>query len=261
MRSTAHLACFALGLVFLPACEGSSPSVKPPTTISRTGGEASPSPTESPTSDIVSECPDAADVTSDPSARIGGSLHGDVDGDGSPDEVSLAFDEKAARGCQAFLIVEGADETRVLAIEGFDPGFGLPQPRLNTLAEVDAAPGSEVVVDLVTGASTQFVGLFTATGEGLARVVVEGDDFPTDDLFPYGGSVGHLEASNCAGEAGTVVVSTATPRGADYQVTRRFFSFEDSTPRIEPSSTERERIAFEELRRFPEYKSAPFGAC
>jgi hypothetical protein len=261
MRSTAPLACFALGLALLPACEGSSPSAGPPATISRSGEESSPSPTNSPTSDIESECPDAADVTSDPSARIGGSLHGDVDGDGSPDEVSLAFDQKAARGCQAFLVVEGADETRVLAIESFDPAFGLPQPRLNTLAEVDAVPGREVVVDLVTGASTQFVGLFTMTGGALARVVVEGDEFPTDDLFPYGGSVGHLEASNCAGDAGMVVVSTATPRGDDYQVTRRFFSFEGSTPRIEPSSTERERVALEDLGRFPEYESSPFGDC
>jgi hypothetical protein len=249
-----------IALVLVPAC-GNSSSTDPQTARTPSGAKVRSTPRASSPSDAAAECPNEADVTSVPSARIGGSLHGDVDGDGSPDEVSLAFDQKAARGCQAFLIVEGADEPRVLAIESFDPAFGLPQPRLNTLAEVDAVPGREVVVDLVTGASTQFVGLFTMTGGALARVVVEGDEFPTDDLFPYGGSVGHLEASNCAGDAGMVVVSTATPRGDDYQVTRRFFSFEGSTPRIEPSSTERERVALEDLGRFPEYESSPFGGC
>jgi hypothetical protein len=175
--------------------------------------------------------------------------------------VSLAFDDRGAVGCQAFLVVEGSGEGAVLAIEAFDRAYGLPQPRLNTLAEVDTAPGSEVVIDLVAGASTQFVGLFTMAGGELARVEVEGDEFPTDDLFPYGGSVGHVEASDCAGAAGTIVISSATPRGDDYQVTRRFFRFRGSTPRAEPSSTERDRATLEELGRFPEYRSSPFGGC
>jgi hypothetical protein len=257
MRSTTRLACWTVALALLPTCGGSS-STDARTARTPSGTEVTPRVS---TSDPAAKCPDEGDVTSDPSARIGGSLHGDVDGDGHPDEVTLAFDEKAARGCQAFLIVEGSDETRVLAIESFDRAFGLPQPRLNTLAEVDAVPGSEMVVDLVAGASTQFVGLFSMTGGGLARVVVAGDEFPTDDLFPYGGSVGHLEASNCAGDAGTVVISSATPKGDAYQVTRRFFSFEGSTPRLEPSSTERERVALEDLGRFPEYGSSPFAGC
>lgn len=200
-------------------------------------------------------------MTSDPSARIGGSLHGDVDGDDRPDEVSIAFDESGELGCQAFLVVEGSGDNAVVAIESFDSAYGLPQPRLNTLAEVDLVPGSEMVVDLVAGASTQFVGLFTMTERGVARVEIEGDEFPVDDLFPYGGSVGHVEASNCAEEEGTVVISSATPRGDEYRVTRTFFTFEGSTPRIALSSTERERVAFEELGRFPEYESSPFGGC
>jgi hypothetical protein len=211
--------------------------------------------------DSASQCPNEAEVTSDPSARIGGSLRGDVDGDGSTDDVSLAFDDTGALGCQAFLVVEGSGEGAVLAIESFDPGFGLPQPRLNTLAEIDTAPGNEVVVDLVAGASTQFVGLFTMTGGELARVEVEGGEFPTDDLFPYGGSVGHVDASDCAAAAGTIVISSATPRGDDYQVIRRFFSFQDSTPRVELSSTKRDRVALEELGRYSEYRSSPFGGC
>jgi hypothetical protein len=259
MRSTGRLACLTMVLALLPACRGSS-STDAQMARTPSSTEVTPAPTVSP-SDPSARCPDQEDVTSDPRARIGGSLHGDVDGNGSPDEVLLAFDEKAARGCQAFLIVEGPDETLVLAIDRFDRAYGLPQPRLNTLAEVDAVPGSEMVVDLVAGASTQFVGLFTMTGGGLARVVVEGDEFPADDLFPYGGSVGHLDASNCAEDAGTVVISSATPKGDDYQVTRRFFSFEGSTPRLAPSTTERERVGLEDLGRFPEYASSPFGGC
>jgi hypothetical protein len=257
MRSTTRLARWTVALALLPACGGSS-STDARTARTPSGTEVTPRVS---TSDPAARCPDEEEVTSDPSARIGGRLDGDVDGNGSPDEVSLAFDDNAARGCQAFLIVEGPDETGVLAIESFDRAYGLPQPRLNTLAEVDSVPGGEVVVDLVAGASTQFVGLFTMTGGGLARVVVAGDEFPADDLFPYGGSVGHLEASNCAGDAGTVVISTATPRGDHYQVTRRFFSFEGSTPRLEPTSTEREGVALEDLGQFPEYGSSPFGGC
>jgi hypothetical protein len=261
MGSATVGACFSLALVLGPACVSSSPSVGPPATVSRSAGAATSSPTDGATPDTASRCPNEGEVTSDPSARIGGSLHGDVDGDGNPDDVSLAFDESGALGCQAFLVVEGSDESSVLAIESFDRAFGLPQPRLNTLAEVDTVPGSEVAVDLVAGASTQFVGLFTMTGGELARVEVRGDEFPTDDLFPYGGSVGHVEASDCAEAAGTIVISSAMPRGDDYQVTRRFFSFQGTTPRVELSSTERDRVAFEDLGRFPEYGSSPFGGC
>jgi hypothetical protein len=260
MRSTT-VACLCTALALVPACESSSPSAEPPTTASPSARDVTPSPTGSSTADSASRCPNEAEVTSDPSARIGGSLHGDVDGDSRPDDVSLAFDDTGALGCQAFLVVEGSVGVAVLAIESFDRAFGLPQPRLNTLAEVDTAPGREVVVDLVAGASTQFVGLFTVAGGELARVEVEGDEFPTDDLFPYGGSVGHVDASDCAKEAGMIVVSSATPRSDDYQVIRRFFSFQGSTPRVELSSTERDRVALDELGRFPEYRSSPFGGC
>ncbi len=261
MRSTKVVACLSMALALVPACVSSSPSAEPPAKAARSAGKATPSPMDGPTPDTASGCPNQAHVTSDPSARIGGSLHGDVDGDGSPDDVSLAFDDTGALGCQAFLVVEGSAESAVLAIESFDRAFGLPQPRLNAVADVDTVPGSEVAVDLVAGASTQFVGLFTMTGGELARVEVEGDEFPADDLFPYGGSVGHVEASDCAGAPGTIVISTATPKGDDYHVTRRFFRFRGATPRVEPSSTERNRVAFEELGRFPEYRSSPFGGC
>ena len=260
MRSRARLIGVAVAVALVPACERSS-STDARQARSPSGTVATPSPEDSSPSDPASRCPNEADVTSDPSARIGGSLRGDVDGDGGPDDVSLAFDDTGALGCQAFLVVEGSGESAVLAIESFDRAFGLPQPRLNTVADVDTVPGSEVAVDLVAGASTQFVGLFTMTGGELARVEVEGDEFPVDDLFPYGGSVGHVEASDCAGAAGTIVISSATPRGNDYQVTRRFFSFQGSTPTLEPSSTERDRVALEELGRFPEYRSSPFGGC
>jgi hypothetical protein len=258
MRSTILPACFSLILATLGACGDSSST---DATGTRTPSATEVTPSDLPTSDHAAECPNQAEVTSDPSARIGGSLRGDVDGDGGQDEVSLAFDQKAAQGCQAFLVVEGGDETHVLAIQSFDSAYGLPQPRLNALTDVDPVPGSEIVVDLVAGASTQFVGLFTLTGGALARVRIEDYVSPVADLFPYGGSVGHLEASNCADDTGMVVISTATPKGADYRVTRRFFRFEGLTLRGEPSATERERVALEDLDRFPEYESSPFGGC
>jgi hypothetical protein len=258
MRSFGLLVCSILALVLTTACAGtSSPSASRPTSPA-TG--VTPTPESSP-STATAVCPNQGRVTSDPSARIGGSLEGDLDGDGGAEEVSLAFDEGGAHGCQAFVVVDGPELAKAIALDGFDPALGLPQPRLHGLAEVDTVPGSEVIVDLVAGAATQFVGLFTMSGGKLARVVVEGDEFPADDLFPYGGSVGHVEASDCTQDPGTVVVSIATPRGEDYRVTRRFFTVEGASPRMVLASTERKRVAFEELGRFPEYVSSPFGAC
>jgi hypothetical protein len=258
MRSIIPLVCSILALT--PACTGSSSTgaTQPPTAPIT---EVTPTPETSPSTAPSAACPNQERVISDASARIGGSLEGDLDGDGSAERVSLAFDERGPHGCQAFIAVEGPEVAGVLAIERFDPALGLPHPRLHGLAEVDTVPGSEVIVDLIAGASTQFVGLFTMPGGELARVAVEGDQFPADDLFPYGGSVGHVEASDCARDPGTVVVSIATPRGVDYRVSRRFFTFVDSAPRMVHSSTERERVAFEDLGRFPEYVSSPFGAC
>jgi len=104
-------------------------------------------------------------------------------------------------------------------------------PAISSLAAVDDRAGLDVVVDLEAGASTSFAGVFSFGGGSPARLGGPGGSSSvTRDLFAYGGSVGHLEGVDCAGEAGSgrIVVSTAVPRGDRYLVTRRFFQTEDS---------------------------------
>ena len=169
----------------------------------------------------------------------------------------------------AFIVVELGNVT-VVAAPVWEVGAegGLPQPRIHGFIDIDGRPGTEVLVDEAAGASTQFVGAFAAVEEDLERVTAEGGVAPgagpVADLFPYGGSVGHIEAVDCTTDG--IVVSTATPSGSSadagsvaYEVERRFFSFDGVD--LEEEDVETETVPIEELNRFPEYESSPFGNC
>jgi hypothetical protein len=82
-----------------------------------------------------------------------------------------------------------------------------------------------------------------------------------EDLFPFGGSVGHLEGVDC-GEDGTVVASSAVPSGGGgvlYDLTRRFLTIEDG--RFVQDRVRTERVTIDQLQTFPEYQAGPFGSC
>ncbi len=145
-----------------------------------------------------------------------------------------------------------------LAEEGRE--YGLAQPRLNSLAMIDAEPGAEILVDLEQGASTQFVGIFTMHSGDLVRVRFQGEGAPPD-LFPYGGSVGHIEASECGEEPGTVVVSVATPLRDRYEVKRSVYRFEGAELIPDGGASERVVVAPDEIQELPEFASSPFGSC
>lgn len=191
-------------------------------------------------------------------ARFGGELRGDVTGDGTDDDVYLLRDTQGEPGCTDLLFVE--TEEAVLASELSDGRqYALVQPRLTGLASIDRRPGVEIVVDLEQGASTQFVGLFTAVEGDLERVRLP-DEGGLADLFPYGGSVGHIEASDCGGN-GTVVVSIATPNRDEYEVQRSVYRFQGAELLIDQKASEKIRVAAEEIQDLPEYRSPPFGSC
>lgn len=218
---------------------------------------AEPSPRESP-SFAVSGCPNERAVVSDEANRLPGGLEGDVDGDGRSDTVWLATTGAGDPGCSLFLAVETAGGLLSTGIEEEDGGTAGP-PALLGLYEIDGRPGNEIVVRLVVGASTEFSGLFSAADGRLTRVAVRGGDF--GNLFPWGGSASHLEASDCAGEA-AVVVTTASAQADRYVVKRRTFEFEGGELVFDSEASEREVVAARRLPEVPELASgAPFAAC
>jgi hypothetical protein len=189
----------------------------------------------------------------------GRSLRGDVDGDGSDDTVSIVVDLSGEPGCLAFIVIESADGVNSAPIdqEGLSTDVGFPA--LVSLVNIDGEPGVDVLMNMVAGASTQFAGVFTAPGGVPTRLRFEQ---PTEfgDLFPTGGSVGHLEASDCIGP-GAIIISTATPKADDYKVTRTAYVVVDGELSPQEEGVETVRIPLERLDRFPEFQASPFGSC
>jgi hypothetical protein len=214
-------------------------------------------PSSSPTREYGTVCGNESTVAEDPASLRRGRIAGDVDGDGSTDRVSLSVDAHARPGCRAFVVVQTAEARLIAPIEERDLQVDLGFPVLDSLVGVDDRTGGEIVVRITAGASTEFAGLFTVVDNALERVQLNG---PHGNLFPSGGSVGHLEASNC-GPDGAVVISTATARGRRYVLERRFYSFEKTTLVENESLTQRRRISPDALASFPEFGAPPFSLC
>lgn len=235
----------AASLLFVAACDGATDGRE------NSAGN-SPRPTTTPT------CPNHEKVISDPSLAKPGSLTGDIDGDGSEDEVALAVDEDGSEDCREFVIVDTGDALHALGIEQEGISRDLNLPQLRMLADIDGRAGAEIIVDLVAGASTQFAGVFTMGGGPLERLEIA-EDVATADLFAYGGSVGHLDGADCISD-GEVVITSAVPRADRYLVERRFLVLDGDE--LRPTETERALVPFEELtERFPELRGAPFASC
>jgi hypothetical protein len=214
-------------------------------------GAANPSP-----SAAAPDCSNQASVVSDPQALQPGSSRGDVDGDGTDDAVSLAADAGAPAGCRAFVVVETA--SAMLAEEIADPELSLDLgfPAVEAIAAVDQVPGDEIIVRIAAGASTLFTGLFTVHEGVLARVRVSGSS-ANGNLFPTGGSVGHIEGTDCEGDR--VVVSVALPSLKRYGLTRAFYRFEDA--KLVPTGSEEHSVGASSLNQYPEFTGPPFAHC
>ena len=235
-------------------------------------GVAAPTASAAPTTQpVATVCANEEAVAGDPARQIGASTSTDVDGDGAPDEVKLASDPQGTTGCIAFVAVETATGDLAAApVWELGTEGGLPQPRVHGFVDIDGRAGDEILVDEAAGASTQFVGAFVYLDGSLRRVTVEGglDGAPgsqAGDLFPYGGSVGHIEAVDCIGE-GSIVISSATPSSdlgdAEqrlYEIERRVYAFNGAI--LEREDMQTHRVPIDELDRFPEYSSSPFGSC
>jgi len=234
-------------LLLAAACDGATDGQS-------NSAASSPTPTTTPT------CPNHDAVVSDASLARSGSLTGDVDGDGSEDEIRLATDEDGSEGCRDFVIVDTGDALHAVGILQATLPPELNFPQLRTLAQIDGRPGLEVVVDLGVGASTQFAGAFTMGAGRLERLKLTVDVVAGGQhLFAYGGSVGHLSGVDCVDGNG-IVSTIATPDGNRYFAMRVFLVFERGAFR--PADTKEARALFEELpERFPELSGTPFASC
>jgi hypothetical protein len=189
-----------------------------------------------------------------------GSLRGDVTGDGAADIVRIAVDPRGRAGCRAFVVVETSSGPVAAAIPQWEPTPALPAPHLNSLVRIDAAAGDEVVIDVTAGASTQFEGVYTYSGGRVQPLAVTG--IPFTGLFPYGGSVGHLDGQACT--SGMVVVSSALvtgPSGLRYAVVRRFFRPGDGGLLYAPNLTQHLFLRSTALSALPEFAGGPFAGC
>lgn len=223
----------------------------------------SPSATEagSPSPVISSECPEEEGIARG-SEAVESSFVGDVDGDGELDPISIETFPEAESPCQAILVVHLPEEVMSTRLqqEGVDLGGGAA-PSLLGVADIDGRPGGEVVVRMVSGASTEFAALYSAGGGALERLDVRGGEF--GDLFPSGGSVGHLEQSDCK-EPGTITISTAVPQGARYLVRRAEFHFDGEAFSVDREALTEETVDADELAsgEVAGFTSgAPFGSC
>lgn len=192
---------------------------------------------------------------------IGGGSTGDVDGDGSADLVRLARDDGGPLGCRIFLVAETSDGT--LATPTTEPGteYSLPEPRVHSFAQIDGSGGDEVLVDLEQGASSRFIGIFTVAEGRLQRVRVL-DETGFGDLLPYGGSAGHIEASNCVDHpSADIVMAIATPNATDYAIRSRLYDMEGAElvplPRRDQPQIERSA----DFSAIGGFATSPFGDC
>jgi hypothetical protein len=205
--------------------------------------------------------PAAADVVKGWHA-YGPALSGDTDGDARPDRISV---ERRGKSCR-FRIVVRRRQTELRApladvACGRDVEGGLP--RLEGLAAVDPRPGAEIVVDVWSGASTEFSALWTVRSSRLEQL-----RFPAccSGSFPYYGSVGHDERVDCvAGQPGVIVSSSArllavTGKRQRLAVVRRFYRISGST--VTRTRSERHRVVTRADPPYPEWREPqPFPSC
>lgn len=194
-------------------------------------------------------------MVEDPSLRRPGELSGDVDGDGAAEEVAIAAAGERVPGCSFFLVV--GERSAAIDQEGMSTELGLPS--IEALREVDGRPGAEVVVGLVSGASTQYFGLYSMGGGSLERLGVVGPTTPKG-LFPSGGGVTHLAASDCRAP-GEVLISSAIYRGRRYEVRREVYRLEEGAFRFDPLAGEVLHVGQRHILTVPEFAAPPFGSC
>lgn len=188
-------------------------------------------------------------------------MRGDVNGDGSDDSVFLVRDEAGASDCRTFVVTTVDGEPLVVPTNEEGVEYALQEPRVHSLAQIDGEGGLEILVDLEHGASSRFLGMFTVVGGALRRVEVR-EHTPYGNLFPYGGSVGRIEASNCTDRAGAdVSISVATANATDYTIRTRLYDMAGA--RLDPLRPSRQPpiATGHDIEEVVGFTTSPFGDC
>ena len=201
----------------------------------------------------------------DPSKR--GLMRGDVDGNGTRDEVWITGrreDFDGDRRCVYYVKADmGAHEDR-LRLHG-DRFTFRNFSRVMAMVRIDDVPGREFGVVVSQGASTAFAVLFTIRNHVINKLNAEGPGAPPDDAWGYGGSVAFVSAVDCAAHRGTgrIIASTANYDSDDnrYNVRRRWFEAMDTALVRTARETDRARVRPENLDQFPEFRHSPLGRC
>lgn len=228
---------------------GASPSAPPPPEV--------PSTTEP----AAGRCPneEAAVLTAE---RATTPPQADIDGDGQKDSAFIVRDKSGSPDCRTFLVVDADDNRMSTPTNEKGVVYALEEPRIHGFAQIDGEAGEEILVDLEHGASTQFIGIFTDPAAGdLQRVKVrENTDF--GNLFPYGGSVGHFEASNCPDHpSADISVAVATANATDYTIRTRLYEMDGATLLPLPRSKQPPIMIGKDLDRIEGFATSPFGNC
>lgn len=238
------------------ACdEDPPPEATPPDAASPETTETTPAVPRVITAD---RCPNETDAPA--REPVGGRVPGDVDGDGAQDDVFLVRDPAAEAGCRLLLVADAGELVYVVPAGDEGVESSLQMPRINSLVHVDGRDGLEILVDLEAGASTQFLAMYTVTDGTLQRVRIEGAG-PVGDLLPYGGSVGHVEGTDCGSRPGTVVVGLATPAGRMYEFRTTTYEMEGASLREVPEEEPPRILHPSELGDVAQFSTSPFGTC
>ncbi|HEX6131265.1 MAG TPA: hypothetical protein VF044_06010 [Actinomycetota bacterium] len=194
------------------------------------------------------------------------SMRGHLDGDHVRDVVWLGARRVRDR-CRYFVFarttLSGASRVRVPVPDRLSRvslrGFARPV----ALVRIDAAPGKEVAVKLLEGASVRAFGVFTIRGGRLARLGID-DSAPrplaAEDMFAFGGGLALMFGTDCAYPKGpaTVVFSRASPvgDGSRYAVERRWYRIVGGSFVRTWHPVQRDRVRLARLRStFPEFRN------
>lgn len=242
--------------VSLAACQPDPPREQTPESATSVEGGAA-------ASVDASSCPNEERVVAGAGRRRRGRLIADLDGRPGSERAWIALTPGERVDCSAWLVVDGAFGRKVVPLAATDDfaSEALGLPALAGGARIDSRAGAEIVVDVAAGASTTFAAVFSFFEDTVVKVDVRGRGAPPDDLFPYGGSVAHVNAVDCAGPA-TVMTTQAQASARRYSVTRRLFSADGPVWRALPQRTERGSATPRRLAAvWPEFGSFPFSSC
>jgi hypothetical protein len=240
-----------------PTPETSTPPTPIATITPSVDASATVTPDETP--EPSTDCPNETSALADRKLSRPNPLGGDVDGDGIADQISLVVDPQGGPGCRAFVVVDGLSGRMVAAITEPDLAIELGLPTLRGLIGIGDVGEDEIIVHIHSGASTEFLGLFTVVDGTLLRMsVAQGDG--SGALFASGGSVSHLEAIDCADA--NVVISSAVSKGRfKYRVERAFHAVEDAQLIPQPDLLEQRVVHIDDLGQLQEFTRTPFGSC